>query len=60
MHAFVFPISLHATHRKKMFTVFTDASSIEKAVYVIISHVHFLEFSPASAQITELHAVATV
>ena len=42
-----------------MLTVFTDGSSNGKAEYVIGSHVHSLEFPPAS-QIIELCIIATV
>ena len=57
MHVFVFPVNLCI---ENMHTVFTDGSSNRKATCVIGSHVYSLEFPPASAQIIELHAVATV
>jgi hypothetical protein len=57
MHAFIFSIYLLI---ESVLTVFTDGSSNGKAAYVVRSHVHSLEFSPASAQIIELCAVAIV
>ena len=42
------------------FIVFIDSSSKGKVACVIGSYVYSLEFPPASAQIIELHAVATV
>jgi ribonuclease HI len=41
-------------------TIFRDGSSNGKAAYEVRSHVHSLEFPRASAQITELCAVAAV
>ena len=43
-----------------MLTVVTDGSFNGKVAYVIGSHVYSLEYPSASAQIIELHAVATV
>lgn len=60
MHAFVFPINLRMQPIENALTVFTDCSSNGKAAYVIGSHVHSLEFPPASAQIIELRAVAAI
>ena len=58
MHAFVFPVNLCMQPIDNTLNVFTDGSSNGKAAYVIGSHVHSLEFPPASAQIIELHTVA--
>ena len=60
MDAFVFPVNLCMQPIDNTLTVFTDGSSNGKAAYVIGSHVHSLEFLPASAQIIVLHAVAAV
>ena len=60
MHAFVFPVNLHMQPLENVLTVFTDGSSSGKAAHVIRSHVHSLEFLPASAQIIVLHAVGAV
>ena len=60
MHAFVYPVNLPMQPIENVLTIFTDGSSNGKALYVIGSHVHSLEFLPASAQIIVLHAVAAV
>ena len=60
MHAFVYPVNLPMQPIENVLTTFTDGSSNGKALYVIGSHVHSLEFLPASAQIIVLHAVAAV
>ena len=60
MHAFVYPVNLPMQPIENVLTIFTDGSSNGKALYVIGSHVHSLEFLPASAQIIELRSVATV
>jgi hypothetical protein len=59
MHTFVFPVNVCMQPTENMPTVFIDSSSKGKAAYVIRSHVHSLEFPPAS-QIIELLAVVTV
>ena len=43
-----------------MLTVITNGSSYGKASYIMGSHAYSLEFPPASAQVTELCAVATI
>ena len=60
MHAFVYPVNLPMQPIENVLTIFTDGSSNGKALYVIGSHVHSLEFLPASEQIIVLHAVAAV
>ena len=60
MHAFVYPVNLPMQPIENVLTIFTDGSSNGKALYKIGSHVHSLEFLPASAQIIVLHAVAAV
>ena len=60
MHAFVYPVNLPMQPIENVLTIFTDGSSNGKALYEIGSHVHSLEFLPASAQIIVLHAVAAV
>ena len=60
MHAFVYPVNLPMQPIENVLTIFTDGSSNGKALYEIGSHVHSLEFLPASAQIIILHAVAAV
>ena len=60
MHAFVYPVNLPMQPIENVLTIFTDGSINGKALYVIGSHVHSLEFLPASAQIIVLHAVAAV
>lgn len=60
MHAFVYPVNLPMQPIENVLTIFTDGSSNGKELYVIGSHVHSLEFLPASAQIIVLHAVAAV
>ena len=60
MHAFVYPVNLPMQPIENVLTTFTDGSSNGKALYEIGSHVHSLEFLPASAQIIVLHAVAAV
>lgn len=60
MHAFVYPVNLPMQPIENVLTIFTDGSSNGKALYVIGSHVHSLEFLPASAQIIVQHAVAAV
>jgi hypothetical protein len=49
MLAFVFPVNLCMQPTENVLTVFTDASSNRKAVYVIGLHVNSLGFSPASS-----------
>ena len=60
MHAFVYPVNLPMQPIENVLTIFTDGSSNGKALYEIGSHVHSLEFLPASAQIIVLHAVGAV
>ena len=60
MHAFVYPVNLPMQPIENVLTIFTDGTSNGKALYEIGSHVHSLEFLPASAQIIVLHAVAAV
>jgi hypothetical protein len=60
MNAFVIPVRLCIKPIEKILTVFTDGSYNGKAAYVIGSHVYSLVFPSTSAQIIELHAVATV
>ena len=60
MHAFVYPVKLPMQPIENVLTIFTDGSSNGKALYVIGSHVHSLEFPPTSAQIIELCIVAIV
>ena len=60
MHAFVYPVNLPMQPIENVLTIFTDGSSNGKALYEIGSHVHSLEFLPASAQIIVLHAVAAI
>ena len=60
MHAFVYPVNLPMQPIENVVTIFTDGSSNGKALYEIGSHVHSLEFLPASEQIIVLHAVAAI
>ena len=60
MHAFVFPVNLCLQPIENELTLFIDGSSNEKATCIIGSQVYSPEFPFGSAQIIELHAVATV
>ena len=61
MHVFVFYVNLcmHASHKEYIHCIYKQPFH-ERGVYVIVSHAYSFEFTPASAHIIELCAVASV
>jgi hypothetical protein len=60
IHTFVFPVQFCMQPIKNSFTVFINSSFNGRETYVIVLHVHSLEFPSTSAQIIELCVVVTV